>query len=447
MSLDDAAVRSAVDSVLPQLRADLQELVRVESVSSLPEKSDEVRRSAELVAEKLRELGCPDVKVVAEDGHPAVIAHFPAPDGQPTICLYSHHDVQPTGDPGLWATPPFDLTERDGRLYGRGSNDDKAGIAVHLGALRAFQGKPPVGVTLFIEGEEEIGSPSLARLIEKYHDELVSDVFVICDATNWEAGQPSFTTTLRGVADCVVELRTLDHALHSGGFGGVVPDALTAICRLLATLHDEQGNVAIEGLKTSEAPDLDYPEDRLRAESGLLDGVHWIGDGSAVARLWNKPACTVLAIDCTRVADASNTLAPVARAKVSLRVAPGDDASSALDALVAHLERNAPWGAQVTVTRGETGDPGIVPLEGELAETARGAFRDAWDGTEPVQVGCGGSIPMISDFQRAFPAAQVLVTAVADPDGRPHGIDESQDLTDLQKACLAEALLLARMAR
>ncbi|WP_420174305.1 dipeptidase [Luteococcus sp. OSA5] len=447
MSLDDAAVRSAVSSVLPSVRDDLAELVAIESVSSLPEKSDQVRRSAELVAEKLRQIGCPDVKVVAEDGHPAVIAHFPAPEGQPTICLYSHHDVQPTGDPELWSTPPFQLVERDGRLYGRGSNDDKAGISVHLGALRAFDGKPPVGVTLFIEGEEEIGSPSLARLIEKYHDELVSDVFVICDATNWEAGQPSFTTTLRGVADCVVELRTLDHALHSGGFGGVVPDALTTMCRLLATLHDEKGNVAIKGLKTSPAPDLDYPEDRLRAESGVLDGVEWIGDGSAVSRLWNKPACTVLAIDCTSVADASNTLAPVARAKVSLRVAPGDDAASALDALVAHLEQNVPWGAQVSVTRGETGDPGIVPFEGELAETARAAFRDAWDGTEPVQVGCGGSIPMISDFQRAFPQAQVLVTAVADPDGRPHGIDESQSLDDLNKACLAEALLLARMAR
>ncbi|GAB2475472.1 M20/M25/M40 family metallo-hydrolase [Luteococcus sediminum] len=447
MSVDEAALRSAVESVLPQMRQDWFDLIRIESISSMPEKDAETQRSAEAVAEKLREIGCPDVKVVAEGGKPAVIAHFPAPEGQPTICLYSHHDVQPTGDPSLWQSPPFEPTERDGHLYARGSNDDKGGIAVHLGALRAFDGKLPVGVTLFIEGEEEIGSPSLARLIETYHDELVSDVFVICDATNWEAGQPSFTTTLRGVADCVVELRTLDHALHSGGFGGVVPDALTSMCRLLATLHDEKGNVAIEGLKTHPAPDLDYPEDRLRSESGILDGVHWLGDGSAVSRLWTKPSCTVLAIDCTSVADASNTLAPVARAKVSVRVAPGDDSTDALEALVKHLESHAPWGAQVSVTRGETGNPGLVPFEGELAELAQGAFRDAWDGTDPVQVGCGGSIPMIADFQQAFPDAQVLVTAVADPDGRPHGIDESQNLDDLDKACLAEALLLARMAR
>ncbi|MEL4503864.1 dipeptidase [Luteococcus sp. H138] len=447
MSLDEAALRSAVDAVLPRMREDLDKLIQIESISSLPEKADEVRRSADTVADMLRELGCPDVKVVQEGGQPAVIAHFPAPEGQPTICLYSHHDVQPTGDVSLWSTEPFEPTERDGRLYARGANDDKAGVAVHLAALRAFDGKPPVGVTLFIEGEEEIGSPSLARLIEKYHDELVSDVFVICDATNWEAGQPSFTTTLRGVCDCVVELRTLDHALHSGGFGGVVPDALTAMCRLLATLHDEQGNVAIEGLKSADAPALDYPEDRLRKETGVLDGVQWIGDGSAVSRLWTKPSCTVLAIDCTRVADASNTLAPVARAKVSVRVAPGDSSASALDALAKHLESHAPWGARVTVTKGETGDPGVVPFEGPLAELAQGAFRDAWEGVEPVQVGCGGSIPMIADFQQAFPTSQVLVTAVADPDGRPHGIDESQDINDLEKACLAEALLLARLAR
>lgn len=447
MSIDEATIRSAVSAVLPQAHADLDGLIRIESVSSLPDKAPEVRRSAEKVAELLREAGCPDVKVVAEGGHPAVIGHFPAPEGQPTVCLYSHHDVQPTGDPSLWTTPPFTPTLRDGRLYARGANDDKAGIAVHLAALRAFDGKPPVGVTLFIEGEEEIGSPSLAKLIEKYHDELVSDVFVICDATNWMAGQPSFTTTLRGICDCVVELRTLDHALHSGGFGGVVPDALTAMCRLLATLHDEKGNVAVEGLASHAPHDLDYDEDRLRADTGLLDGVQWIGDGSAVSRLWTKPSVSVLAIDSTSVENASNTLAPSARAKVSLRVAPGDDSDRALDALVRHLESHAPWGAQVTVTKGETGNPGIVPFTGPVAEAATAAFTAAWDGTAPVQVGCGGSIPMIADFQGAFPGATVLVTAVADPDGRPHGIDESQDVADFEKACLAEALLLARLAR
>ena len=446
MSHDDAALVSKAQSVFPGVLKDLEMLVGIESVSSLPERSDDVLRSAKAVGQLLAEVGCPDVRIVTEGGQPAVIAHFPAPEGQPTVCLYAHHDVQPTGDVSLWSSDPFTPTQRDGRLYGRGSSDDKAGIAVHLAALRAFDGKPPVGVTLFIEGEEEIGSPSLRTIVERHHDELASDVFVICDSYNWDVDAPAFTSTLRGLADCTVEVRTLDHALHSGAMGGIVPDALTSLCRLVATLHDEKGNVAIEGLKSSEAPDLDYPEDRLRAESGILDGVDWLGEGSAVSRMWNKPAVSVLAIDATSVENASNTLAPVARAKISLRVAPGDDAEVAEDALVRHLESHAPFGAQVTVTRGETGQPGIIGFEGPSCDAAFDAFRTAW-GKEPVFIGCGGSIPMVADFQQAFPEATVLVTAVADPDSRPHGIDESQHLGDLEKACLAETLLLARLAR
>lgn len=446
MSIDLDALTAAASSAFPGVVKDLEMLIGIESVSSLPNKADDMTRSAQAVAQLLAEVGCPDVRVVAEGGQPAVIAHFPAPEGQPTVCLYAHHDVQPTGQTSLWSSDPFTPTQRDGRLYGRGSSDDKAGIAVHLAALRAFGGKPPVGVTLFIEGEEEIGSPSLSTIIERHREELDSDIFVICDSYNWDVDAPAFTGTLRGLADCTVEVRTLDHALHSGAMGGIVPDALTSLCRLVATLHDEKGNVAIEGLQSSEAPDLDYPEDRLRAESGLLEGVDWLGEGSAVSRMWTKPAVSVLAIDATPVADASNTLAPSARAKISLRVAPGDDAEAAEDALVRHLESHAPFGAQVTVTRGETGQPGIIPFEGPTCDAAFEAFKQAW-GKDPVFIGCGGSIPMVADFQQAFPEATVLVTAVADPDSRPHGIDESQHLGDLEKACLAETLMLAKLAR
>lgn len=446
MSIDLDALTAAASSAFPGVVKDLEMLIGIESVSSLPNKADDMTRSAQAVAQLLAEVGCPDVRVVAEGGQPAVIAHFPAPEGQPTVCLYAHHDVQPTGQTSLWSSDPFTPTQRDGRLYGRGSSDDKAGIAVHLAALRAFGGKPPVGVTLFIEGEEEIGSPSLSTIIELHREELDSDIFVICDSYNWDSDAPAFTGTLRGLADCTVEVRTLDHALHSGAMGGIVPDALTSLCRLVATLHDEKGNVAIEGLQSSEAPDLDYPEDRLRAESGLLEGVDWLGEGSAVSRMWTKPAVSVLAIDATPVADASNTLAPSARAKISLRVAPGDDAEAAEDALVRHLESHAPFGAQVTVTRGETGQPGIIPFEGPTCDAAFEAFKQAW-GKDPVFIGCGGSIPMVADFQQAFPEATVLVTAVADPDSRPHGIDESQHLGDLEKACLAETLMLAKLAR
>ncbi|WP_153504447.1 dipeptidase [Cumulibacter manganitolerans] len=443
--MDTAQIKDAVARAVPSSLEDLKALVAIDSVSSLATHEERVRESAQEVVRLLRELGCPDVRIVEEGGKPAVIAHFPAPQGRPTVCLYAHHDVQPTGDPDLWTSKPFEATERDGRLYGRGTADDKGGIAAHLAALRAFDGKPPVGVTLFIEGEEEIGSPSLRTLIERHADALRSDVFVILDSGNWEVGTPAVTTSLRGLADCIVEVRTLDHALHSGLFGGVVPDALTTLCRLLATLHDEKGNVAVAGLRRGEAADLDYPEERLRAESGLLDGVQWIGDGRAVERLWVKPSVSVLAIDSTPVADASNTLAPSARAKVSLRVAPGDDADSALAALRTHLQTHASWGAQVTVTDGETGQPGIIPFEGPVCEKAAEALREAF-GVEPVQMGMGGSIPMVADFQETFPGAVVLVTAVGDPDSRAHGIDESLDLGDFAKAATAEALLLAKLA-
>ena len=208
-------------------------------------------------------------------------------------------------------------------------SDDKGGFAVHLAALRAFGGKPPVGVTLFIEGEEEVGSADLAQLLEEYREELAADVYVIADSSNWAVGQPAFTTSLRGLAECTVEVRTLSHGVHSGEYGGVVPDALTALCRLLATLHDDQGNVAIAGLATAPPPALEYPPQRLQAESGLLDGVDWIGTGSFVERMWCKPAVSVIALDATPVAKASNTLIPVARAKISARIAPGDDAAQA----------------------------------------------------------------------------------------------------------------------
>lgn len=443
--MDTQQIKDAVASVIPATLEDLKALVAIDSISSLATHDEKVQESAEAVARLLREAGCPDVLIVEESGKPAVIAHFPAPEGKPTVCLYAHHDVQPTGDPDLWTSKPFEATERDGRLYGRGTADDKAGFAVHLAALRAYDGKPPVGVTLFIEGEEEIGSPSLRTILERHADALRSDVFVIADSGNWEVGTPAFTTSLRGLADCVVEVRTLDHALHSGLFGGVVPDALTTLCRLMATLHDDKGNVAIEGLTSSSAADLDYPLDRLKAESGLLDGVEWIGDGSAVERMWAKPSVSVLAIDSTPVKDASNTLAPSARAKVSLRVAPGDDADRALVALRMHLEKHAPWGAQVTVTDGETGQPGVIPFEGPVCDKAAEAMKEAF-GVDAVHMGMGGSIPMVADFQESFPGAVVLVTAVGDPDSRAHGIDESLDLGDFAKAATAEALLLAKLA-
>jgi acetylornithine deacetylase/succinyl-diaminopimelate desuccinylase-like protein len=431
-----------VRDILPSVRRDLEDLVRIESVWADPARRDEVHRSSRKVADLLSEAGFDDVRVVSEDGAPAVIARHPAPPGAPTVLLYAHHDVQPEGDRGQWLSPPFEPTERDGRLYGRGTADDKAGIATHLAAFRAHQGRPPVGVTVFVEGEEESGSPSLGRLLAAHRDALAADVIVIADSDNWSTEVPSLTVSLRGLVDCVVEVATLDHGLHSGIWGGVVPDALSALVRLLASLHDDDGNVAVAGLHEGTAAPVDYPPERVRADSGLLDGVQEIGSGSAPQRLWAKPAVTVIGIDTTSIAASSNTLIPRARAKVTMRVAPGGDAGQHLDALTAHLQAHAPWGAHVTVTRGDAGEPYAIDASGPTYDAARSAFRAGW-GTEPIDMGMGGSIPFIAEFAAAYPQATILVTGVEDPATQAHSVNESLHLGVLERAAISEALLLA----
>jgi acetylornithine deacetylase/succinyl-diaminopimelate desuccinylase-like protein len=282
-------------------------------------------------------------------------------------------------------------------------------------------------------------------LLAAHRDALSSDVIVIADSDNWSTEVPSLTVSLRGLADCVVEVATLDHGLHSGMWGGVVPDALSVLVRMLASLHDDDGNVAVEGLHEGTAADVDYSQQRVREEAGLLDGVSEIGSGSVPQRLWAKPSITVIGIDTTPIAASSNTLIPRARAKVSMRVAPGGDAPTHLAALTRHLEQHAPWGAQVTVTPGDTGQPYAIDASGPVYDAARGAFRQAW-GNEPVDTGVGGSIPFIAEFAAAFPAANILVTGVEDPATQAHSINESLHLGVLERAATAEALLLANLA-
>ena len=439
-------ITTRVRDVLPAVRADLENLVRIESVWADPDRRGEVQRSAEEVAKLLSEAGFGDVRIVAEGGAPAVIAHHPPPPGAPTVLLYAHHDVQPEGDRSQWHSEPFEPTERNGRLYGRGTADDKAGIATHLAAFRAHNGNPPVGVTVFVEGEEESGSPSLSRLLAAHRDALAADVIVIADSDNWSTEIPSLTVSLRGLADCIVEVATLDHGLHSGMWGGVVPDALSVLVRLLASLHDDEGNVAVDGLHESTAAPVEYTPERVRADTGLLDGVQEIGSGSVAQRLWAKPAITVVGIDTTPIAKASNTLTPRARAKVSMRVAPGGDAAEHLAALTRHLEQHTPWGAQVTVTPGDVGEPYAIDPSGPVYDAARAAFRQAW-GNDAIDAGVGGSIPFIAAFASAFPDAKILVTGVEDPDTQAHSINESLHLGVLERAATAEALLLDRLAR
>ena len=433
-----------VREILPEVRRDLEGLVRIESVWADPARRAEVHRSAQAVASLLRDAGFADVEIVSEGGAPAVIAHQPGPPGSPTVLLYAHHDVQPEGDAAQWDSPPFDPTERDGRLYGRGTADDKAGIATHLAAFRAHGGRPPVGVTVFVEGEEESGSPSLSRLLAAHRDKLAADVIVIADSDNWTAEVPALTVSLRGLADCVVEVATLDHGLHSGLWGGVVPDALTVLVRLLAGLHDDEGNVAVAGLHEAQAAPVDRGAQWVRAESGLLDGVSEIGSGSVAQRMWAKPAITVIGIDTTPIAKASNTLIPRASAKISMRIAPGGDAVAHLDALRRHLEAHTPWGAHLTVTPGDIGQPYVIDATGPVYDAARSAFRQAW-GTDAIDMGMGGSIPFIAQFAAAFPDATILVTGVEDPGTQAHSVNESLHLGVLECAAVTEALLLEQL--
>jgi acetylornithine deacetylase/succinyl-diaminopimelate desuccinylase-like protein len=447
MPLDPASIRTAVRDVMPSVRADLEALVRIPSVSADPAHADDVRRSAEATAELFRAEGFDDVQLLsAGGGAPAVVARRPAPEGAPTVLLYAHHDVQPVGNPADWESSPFVPTERGGRLYGRGAADDKAGIAAHLAAIRTHGADLPVGVTVLVEGEEEVGSPTLGAFLDEHRSLLAADVIVIADSGNWDIGEPALTTSLRGLVDCFVEVRTLEHGVHSGMWGGVVPDAVTTMVRLLATLHDDQGNVAVEGLHAGPAADVDYPLDRIRAESGIADGVELIGSGSVVERLWTKPAIATIGFDATTTADASNTLIPSVRAKISVRLAPGDSSRTAMDALRTHLEKHVPWGAQLTFTPGEVGEPTQIDATGPAYDAARSAFREAWDGVEPVDMGVGGSIPFIAAFNEAFPDAAVLVTGVEDPDTRAHGANEGLHLAEFERVCVAEALLLANLA-
>ena len=436
-------LKNRVNDLFPTVLEELEDLVRIPSVSATDPAG--VRRSAEHVAGLLEASFFENVQLLEIDGaHPAVFGEIAAPDGAPTVLLYAHHDVQPAGFG--WTEDPWEPRHVGGRLFGRGSSDDKAGIVTHTAAVRAHNGRPPVGVKVFIEGEEEIGSANLVAFLEAYGDLLASDVIVIADAGNWRVGVPSLTVSLRGLVDCVVEVRTLENAVHSGMFGGVFPDALTVLSRLLATLHDGTGNVAIEGLHIGSEAGLDLTEEEVRIQAGALPGVEIIGDGSLEAKTWSRPSVSILGIDAPPVEGAVNAIIPSARAKVSLRLAPGDDPARAMAALVNHLESHVEWGAQVEVTRGSSGEAFELDTSGSAYDAFRTAFAEAW-GSSPVEMGVGGSIPFVAAFSEAYPDAAILLTGVGDPGSAIHGPNESVELEDLRKACQAEAIALTLLAQ
>jgi acetylornithine deacetylase/succinyl-diaminopimelate desuccinylase-like protein len=445
-------LRATVTADFPALESDLEALVRIPSISFGTNDPSKVEESAQKVADLLRDAGMPEVEILRADapdgtpGAPAVVASKPAPPGAPTILLYAHHDVQPIA--GGWETEPFVPTRKGDRLYGRGAADDKAGVIAHVGALRALRdagSNPQVGIKIFVEGEEENGSPSFRSFLDKYRDKLAADVIVVADSGNWKIGVPGLTTALRGLVDGFVEVQALDHSVHSGQFGGPVLDANILLARVIASLHDDDGNVAVEGLVTGPEPEVDYTEADFRADSSLLPGVKLAGSGTISGRLWAKPAISIIGIDATPAAEAANVIAPSARAKVSMRIPPGQDPQAANDALAAHFAKNPPFGAQVTWVPKGQGRPFQSPQDAVAMQAARSAFADAW-GTAPVDIGQGGSIPFIADLLDVFPNAAILVTGVEDPDSRAHGANESVELNELQNVVLAEALLIERLA-
>jgi acetylornithine deacetylase/succinyl-diaminopimelate desuccinylase-like protein len=420
--------------------------VRIPSVSAASFDAAQVRRSAEATAVWLESSGLNGVRLLEIDGaHPAVFGATPGPAGSPTVLLYAHHDVQPPGPDEFWESPPFEPTERRGRLFGRGTADDKAGIAVHAAALQAWEGKPPVGVAVFIEGEEEIASQHLPQFLSRYEELLRADAIVLADCSNWTIGQPALITSLRGIVDCMVEVRTLDHAVHSGRYGGPVPDALTALCRLIATLHNRKGGVAVKGLRTGPPHALRLRESDLRRFTGLRPGVRLLGRGSLTRRLWARPAISVLGIDAPPTADAAHKLVPVASAKISIRLAPGDDTQRAFRAVAEHLRRRAPWGAEVTVSPSREGKPHSINASGHVFEAFRRACADTW-GRAPVEPGSGGSLPLVGALAVAYPDMALLLTGVEDPESNTHSENESVHLDELRNCCINEAMLLAHLA-
>jgi cysteinylglycine-S-conjugate dipeptidase len=452
------ALRTAVEAALPVTVAELCALVRIPSVSWEAFDPARVLDSATAVAALASGLGVFDSVQVAratipggaELGQPAVLARRAARNSRPTVLLYAHHDVQPPGQDLDWESKPFEPTVRGNRLYGRGAADDKAGVMAHIAAIRALRETAgpdfDLGLALFIEGEEEFGSRSFAAFLAENRDALCGDVIVVADSNNWDIDTPALTVALRGNVTFRLTVRTLDHASHSGMYGGAVPDAMMAMVRLLASLYAPDGSVGVAGLTSRDSATPDYSEAQLRLETGLLEGASPIGHGPLLGRLWSQPAITVTGIDAPSVANASNTLASVVSVRLSTRIAPGQPAAEAFDALEAHLRAHAPFGATIDIDDIDMGEAFLVDSSGWAVTAARAAMTDAW-GRPPVDVGIGGSIPFIADLVREFPEAQILVTGVEDPDSRAHSPNESLHLGVFKRAILAEAYLLDRLNR
>ena len=434
---------------MPQLKAELIDLVAIPSVSEpgfVAASRPALLQARDAVAALFADAGCKRVgSLELPDTAPVVTAEIPAPDGAPTVLLYSHYDVVPAGDLSLWHSPPFEPTERDGAIFGRGTADTKSNIMAHVGALRAWEGRPPVGVKVVIEGMEEVGGGAVTTYPPQNPAMFDSDVMIIGDMGNVRPGVPTLTVALRGMANVVVEARTLASAKHSGLYGGAAPDALLALIQALATLHDERGDVTVDGLRREEWTGTSNTEEEFRALAEVVDGQPLIGTGSLGSRVWSGPGITVTGIDVPSVGDAVNAVSPYARAKLNVRIHPEQDAADAQAAVMAHLEKQQPFGITLQVRPGATGNGFAARTASSAYEAARQAWSAAW-GAPTVTIGAGGSIPLVSALAQAVPDADILMVGTTDGFANIHGPNERVLLEEFEKATLAEADLLGRLA-
>lgn len=444
-------LRGAVHGLMGQAKQNLAELVAFRSVADPKQyPPEECRAAAQWVVDHFAEVGLQDVQASpTPDGSLAVHGHAPAPDGAPTVLLYCHYDVQPPLGEEHWTVPVFELTERDGRWYGRGSADCKGNIVMHLTALRALRqadGGFSCGVKLICEGSEEQGTGGLEAFVPDHVDLLRADAILVVDTGNAAVGVPTLTTTLRGMTSVDVRLDGLGSAMHSGMFGGPAPDAVLGLIHMLASLHDEHGNTTIDGLDTSQTwTGVDYPEAQFRDDANVLDGAELMGDGSVADMLWARPSATVLGIDVPPVVGSSAAVQASASARVSLRLPPGTAGQEGQDRLVEHLERRGPWGMRCTVERVAVGDPFVGSLDGPAFEAMRAAMEEAF-GRPMTTEGQGGSIPLCNVLADTYPEAEIMLLGVEEPRCLIHAPNESVDPGEIERIALAEALFLKRYA-
>lgn len=444
-------VAETVASLMPRAKAELTELVAFRSVADFEQfPKSESEGAANWIVDALTAEGFTDVALLdTPDGTQSVYGYLPGPEGAKTVLLYAHYDVQPPLDEAGWTTPPFELTERDGRWYGRGAADCKGGLIMHLLALRALKanGGVPVSIKVIAEGSEEQGTGGLERYAEAHPELLTADTIVIGDTGNFRVGLPTATTTLRGMTMLRVQVDTLAGNLHSGQFGGAAPDALAALIRLLDSLRAEDGSTTVDGL-TADArwEGLEYGEEQFRSDAKVLDGVELIGDGSVADRLWARPAVTVVGIDCPPVVGATPSVQAGARAQISLRVPPGVDAAEATKLLTAHLEAHVPWGARVSVEQVGQGQPFRADTTSPAYQAMADAMAVAYPGETMQYAGQGGSIPLCNTLAGLYPEAEILLIGLSEPEAQIHAVNESVSPGELERLSVAEALFLNNYA-